>query len=112
MRRFSRRLVQITAASTLVAASAGCTERPELPPAPKMVPGSVLRSSTGIELVLDCPLRPNIARRAVEPHTSADLNGNGIVCDQRLGPADASRIITIDDLLMPRSAQPSTTPGN
>ena len=36
--------------------------------------------------------------------TSGDANRNGVVCDQRVGSQGRQRLLTTDDVLMPRTA--------
>lgn len=54
---------------------------------------------------LRCPPRPTVTARSVEPGAELDVNGNGIVCDERLvapGLVHADgRVITSDDVPLP-----------
>ena len=94
-------------------ALAACSERvAELPPAPRLAPTTLLRSSTGLEIILDCPSIPTIKKRVVSPGIGNDTNGNGIVCDRTIGVGSQPLVITTDDVLMPRPMTPRMLPGN
>jgi hypothetical protein len=66
-----------------------------------------LSVAVGEGMSLQCAPRPNITARIVTPGTDADLNGNGVVCDERLGPSylpaeiAAPEPITSDDAPFP-----------
>jgi hypothetical protein len=94
------------ATAALVMALVGCTERPrEATRAGSLTaPTTVLRSSTGALLVLACPVMPAISKRAVPAGSAGDMNGNGVVCDQRVGTPGRERTLTMDDVLMPATA--------
>ncbi len=63
---------------------------------------------------LQCPPSPHVRPRAVTAGTDADRNGNGVVCDEQLGPPGLpegvapSPVLTTDDLPLPTK---STTVG-
>lgn len=56
---------------------------------------------------LQCAPRPTVAPRVVEPGAEHDLNGNGIVCDETVGPRGVHDggatlpVATTDDIPLP-----------
>jgi len=96
---------QIAGAAVLALLLAGCSDRPrDAARSGLTAPTTVLRSSRGAELVFSCPAMPGIAKRSVAAGTSGDANRNGVVCDQRVGSQGRQRLLTTDDVLMPRTA--------
>jgi hypothetical protein len=84
---------------------AGCAERsPESARSGFTAPTTVLRSSTGAALVLSCPAMPGMSRRGVAAGSAGDANGNGVVCEQRVGRAGGERTLVTDDVVMPAAA--------
>ena len=65
---------------------------------------------------LQCPPRPTVKSRSVEPGAEHDLNGNGVVCDEQMVvvglPEGMPRppAITTDDSPFPKTNTLSATP--
>ena len=81
----------------------GCTEPRSALTTTTRVPAAVSRSLAAGDLTFGCLPRPSVSRRAVQTGTLGDRNGNGLVCDERVGAPGHERILTTDDLLMPAS---------
>ncbi|HEU5174859.1 MAG TPA: hypothetical protein VFT96_08915 [Gemmatimonadaceae bacterium] len=86
---------------------AGCAD----PVAQESPARPVTESSLTVAIVegmsLQCPPRPNVTAKSVSPGTRFDVNRNGIVCVERVGPPDmpqgpgAPPPIESDDELFP-----------
>jgi len=87
-----------------VVLTAACADRSlELQTAPAALqPGDALLAITSAGGAVGCAPHAAIARRAVVPRSAHDRNGNGYVCEERLGPPGAERVLTTDDVAMPR----------
>lgn len=65
---------------------------------------------------LQCPPRPNVKARSVERGAEHDLNGNGVVCDDQIGPVELPEgmprppAITTDDSPFPKATTLSAAP--
>ena len=85
---------------------AACAE-----PVAQETPGTVSGSKLTVAIVdgmsLQCAPRPNVTAKRVSPGTRFDVNRNGIVCEERVGPPDmpqgpgAPPPIESDDELFP-----------
>lgn len=110
-RAASRPMLQLVALALLLLGS-GCAE-----PVAQEVPGTVSGSKLTVAIVdgmsLQCPPRPNVTAKRVSPGSRFDVNRNGIVCEERVGPPDmpqgagAPPPIESDDELFP--IDPSAT---
>jgi hypothetical protein len=67
---------------------AGCADpvAQETPGTP--VTGSRLTVAIVEGMSLQCPPRPNVTAKSVSPGTRFDVNRNGVVCVERVGPPD------------------------
>ena len=65
---------------------------------------------------LQCPPRPTVKARSVEPGAEHDLNGNGVVCEEQMAPVGLPEgmpkppALTTDDSPFPKATTLSAAP--
>ena len=97
----SLRLTLFTAAA--LGAAIACTDSRELPTgrAPRGAIGQPGYTLLPAGTKLACPPGQGFTSRSVTAGGGADANGNGKVCDRKVGPLTDERTITLDDIIVP-----------
>lgn len=107
-RAASRAILNAFALAALLLGAA-CAE-PVAQETPATLSGSKLTVAIVDGMSLQCAPRPNVTAKRVSPGSRFDVNRNGIVCEERVGPPDlpqgpgAPPPIESDDELFPISS--------
>ena len=90
-------------AALILGATVSCTEYHDVPTARavKARPGQLGYTLLAAGTALACPPGQGFVPRAVSSGAEVDANGNGTVCDRRVGTPGAQKAFTLDDIVVP-----------